>query len=622
MGVIDKLRESLFKVRVVPGPTEEQSTVFTSPDKSIPNQIDEAIESGKRVDLTDLLNITTLKGDRNTKYSIFEEMVADGRIGSAVEMYANDAVQYGPEGKLLWIESADPLVTYYGEKLIKDLGISENLWSYAYCLCLYGDVYLELFESNSPTGAKPGLLLEPIRKDTSVRKQVNVAGTKLERYVEKVANPAEIYDLQIKGKTAGFVKSETDELQSQALKNTYVYSGVVSDKVTVLNPTKYVHMCLSPNINRFPEKFRLIREETEKITKEGYIDGSNSEETAHGLTFTVKSGQSILENVYGPYQTLKLKEDAVLLERVTRSSITRIIQVELGDLPESQKRQKLQEIKDQIEQQLQLNKESGTIQSRPGAQPTENIIYTTTKNGKGAITSVNIGGDGDVGNLEDLDKSENKLYGSLLIPKALLGADMEGSGLSNGGSLTEMNTTYARRIKRIQVALCSGIKTLINIFAISDGIGSKIVNNFDVHLTPITTVEDIRRDELLQNKIRNVNDILSLMNNIDAIDETTKLNMIIQWLTSYLSQQEIVDIINERLDEMKKKELRGNDSKESEEDDTEYELSPDDGGSMLDDFEMPDIEPNEDIEMPEVEKPELEIDDEIDIADIEGEDLL
>lgn len=622
MGVIDKLRESLFKVRVVPGPTEEQSTVFTSPDKSIPNQIDEAIESGKRVDLTDLLNITTLKGDRNTKYSIFEEMVADGRIGSAVEMYANDAVQYGPEGKLLWIESADPLVTYYGEKLIKDLGISENLWSYAYCLCLYGDVYLELFESNSPTGAKPGLLLEPIRKDTSVRKQVNVAGTKLERYVEKVANPAEIYDLQIKGKTAGFVKSETDELQSQALKNTYVYSGVVSDKVTVLNPTKYVHMCLSPNINRFPEKFRLIREETEKITKEGYIDGSNSEETAHGLTFTVKSGQSILENVYGPYQTLKLKEDAVLLERVTRSSITRIIQVELGDLPESQKRQKLQEIKDQIEQQLQLNKESGTIQSRPGAQPTENIIYTTTKNGKGAITSVNIGGDGDVGNLEDLDKSENKLYGSLLIPKALLGADMEGSGLSNGGSLTEMNTTYARRIKRIQVALCSGIKTLINIFAISDGIGSKIVNNFDVHLTPITTVEDIRRDELLQNKIRNVNDILSLMNNIDAIDETTKLNMIIQWLTSYLSQQEIVDIINERLDEMKKEELRGNDSKESEEDDTEYELSPDDGGSMLDDFEMPDIEPNEDIEMPEVEKPELEIDDEIDIADIEGEDLL
>lgn len=622
MGVIDKLRESLFKVRVVPGPTEEQSTVFTSPDKSIPNQIDEAIESGKRVDLTDLLNITTLKGDRNTKYSIFEEMVADGRIGSAVEMYANDAVQYGPEGKLLWIESDDSLVTYYAEKLIKDLGISENLWSYAYCLCLYGDVYLELFESNSPTGAKPGLLLEPIRKDTSVRKQVNVAGTKLERYVEKVANPAEIYDLQIKGKTAGFVKSETDELQSQALKNTYVYSGVVSDKVTVLNPTKYVHMCLSPNINRFPEKFRLIREETEKITKDGYIDGSTSEETAHGLTFTVKSGQSILENVYGPYQTLKLKEDAVLLERVTRSSITRIIQVELGDLPESQKRQKLQEIKDQIEQQLQLNKESGTIQSRPGAQPTENIIYTTTKNGKGAITSVNIGGDGDVGNLEDLDKSENKLYGSLLIPKALLGADMEGSGLSNGGSLTEMNTTYARRIKRIQVALCSGIKTLINIFAISDGIGSKIVNNFEVHLTPITTVEDIRRDELLQNKIRNVNDILSLMNNIDAIDETTKLNMIIQWLTSYLSQQEIVDIINERLDEMKKEELKGDNSEEGKEDDTEYDLSPDDGGLMLDDFEMPDKESDKDIEMPEVEKPELEIDNEIDIADIEGEDLL
>ena len=166
--------------------------------------------------------------------------------------------------------------------------------------------------------------------------------------------------------------------------------------------------------------------------------------------------------------------------------------------------------------------------------------------------------------MSDVEDSENKVYGALLTPKALLGADMEGSGLSNGGSLTEMNTTYARRIKRGQVAIQSAMKTLINIFALADGLGEKVVNNFEVKLTPIITVEDNRRDELMQTKIRNVNDIMSLLDNITSIDEDTKLEMLIEWLSTYLNQQDIVDIIDKHLKEL---EENGTD----EEDDTDEE---------------------------------------------------
>ena len=191
-----------------------------------------------------------------------------------------------------------------------------------------------------------------------------------------------------------------------------------------------------------------------------------------------------------------------------------------------------------------MNKQVGTMQSRAGAQPIENIIYTTTKNGKGAISTVNIGGDVDIGDLADVEDSENKVYGALLTPKALLGADMDGSGLSNGGSLTEMNTTYARRIKRGQVAIQSAMKTLINIFALADGLGDKIVNNFEVKLTPIITVEDNRRDELMQTKIRNVNDILSLFNNLETVDEDTKLKGTVEFKNvsfKYPDAEEYVD---------------------------------------------------------------------------------
>jgi hypothetical protein len=564
MGVFDKLREGIFRVRVIPKATPADETAYTSDRDSLNKRMNDAIESGKRLDLSDLLNISSLKCSRNQKYTIFEEMVTDGRIGAAVEMYANDTVQYSPEGKIVWVESSDTEVAQDGNKLLNDLQIPENLWSYAYCMWLYGDVYLELFENTSYRRNRPTLLVEPLKANPNIRTQVKISGAKLERYIEKVANPAEVYDLQYKGKTSGYIRSQ-DDFDSNYESNAFIYSTSVTD-IDILNPTKYVHICLSPNINRHPEKFKLIKDEQEQKDEQGRIDASDSEGTGGELSFTVKTGQSVLENVYEAYQTLKLKEESVLLERLTKSSITRVVQVELGDMPEPQKRRKLQEIKNQIEQQIQMNKQAGTMQSRAGAQPTENIIYTTTKDGKGAISTVNIGGDVDIGDLSDIDDSENKLYGALLIPKALLGADMDGSGLSNGGSLTEMNTTYARRIKRGQVAIQSALKTLINIFALSDGLGDKIVNNFEVRLTPIITVEDNRRDELMQTKIRNINDIMNLFGSMESIDEETRLNMLIEWLSKYLNQQDIVDIINERLKQMEQDEIDNPDSEDTEED--------------------------------------------------------
>ena len=632
MGILTKLAEGIFKVRIVPKTSPSETTAFTDTKDSAANRITDAIDSGKRIDLSDLLNITSLKGDRNTKYEIFEEMVADGRIGAAVEMYANDTVQYDSEGKVIWIESENSDIAEYGNKLIEDLNIPENIWSYAYCMWLYGDVYLELFENTSNNNTRPTLLLEPIKQNTSVRTQIPIQGAKLERYIEKVPNPAEVYDLQSKGKTSGFIRNKDDiNSTSPDNKSNYWYSGSTSN-IDVLSPTKFVHICLSPNINRFPEYFRLIKDNNiEDKTEDGYIDGSKTENSGDSLTFQVKTGQSILENVYGPYQTLKLKEESVLLERITKSSITRVIQVELGDMPESQKKKKLREIKNQIEQTLIMNKDAGTLQSRTGGQPIENILYTTTKNGKGTISTVNIGGDADIGNLDDLDQSENKVYGALLIPKALLGADMDGSGLSNGGSLTEMNTTYARRIKRGQLALCSAIKNLINIFALSEGLGAQVVNNFEVKLTPIITVEDNRRDELLQNKIRNVNDMLSLVDNMESITETTKLEMIIQWLSSYLNQQDIVDIINEAIKDIENKEDEESSSDiDNEDNDISSGLSFGSSPSFGDfdnDSNMPDFDEEpigDEIENNEEDNtnntPELS--NQTNLSDIEGEDLL
>lgn len=635
MGIRDtlrNLREGSYRIRLIPKNMPRDNVSFTTEKDSVPKQIDEAVENGKRIDLSGLRDLMALKTDRNEQYKAYEEMVADGRIGAAVEMYANDTVQYGPDGRIIWVESDDADVAAYGNKLLDDLNVESNIWSWAYCLWLYGDVYLELFENTSYRGDKPTLITEPVHYNANFQKQVPIEGAYLERYIEKVPNPADIYDLQYKGKTSGFVRSR--EPLTPTFKNSVnIYSTQSTSKIDILSPMKFVHICLSPNITRYPEKFSIIKEDTDKLSGK-----ENAEQVQEGSTYTVLRGQSMLENVYGPYQALKLKEDSILLERVTKASITRIIQVELGDMPESQKDRVLRDLKEQIEQQLDMNKLTGDIQSRASANPSENIIYTTTKNGKGVINTVNIGGEADLGNIEDITQSENKLYGALQANKAALGADMDGTGLSNGGSLTELNAIYARRILRGQVALIKAIETIINIFAIREGLEDTHVNNFSVRMVKPVTSEDTRRDELLSSKIRNVGDLLDLINDKDVIDDTSRLKVIAQLMVNYLSQQEIADVLNEILEER----IKAEEEQKLEDIKSEHEKSTlgsgirggadhhdlDRGADTDIDINIPSM-PNVDIdnEEPEetgVEEPNLggNAPDEVDLSTIEGQDLL
>lgn len=626
MGFRDRIKslaENTFRVRVIPKSSPEDNIAVTNKRDSLPEKIDEAVDGGKRIDLSGLRDLMALKTDRNEQYKAYEEMVADGRIGAAVEMYANDTVQYGPDGRIIWVESEEKDVAEYGNKLIEDLGIEQNIWSWAYCMWLYGDVYLELFENTSTLGNKPTLITEPVNHNANYQKQVDIEGAYLERYIEKVPNPADIYDLQYKGKTSGYVKSR-EQLTPSYKNNMNIYSISSTQKVDILSPMKYVHLCLSPNITRFPEQFSIIKEDTDKIdTNNPNVKNGNAEQIQENATYTVLRGQSMLENVYSSYQSLKLKEDSILLERITKASITRIIQIELGDMPESQKDRVLRDLKEQIEQQLNMNKLTGDIQSRANASPTENIIYTTTKNGKGVINTVNIGGEVDLGNLDDVTQSENKVYGALQANKAALGADMDGTGLSNGGSLTELNAIYARRIMRGQTAIIKGVETLINIFAIKEGLALTHVNNFTVRMVKPVTSEDTRRDELLSNKIRNVGDLLNLINDKEMVDTVPRLKIIAQLMVDYLSQQEIADILNEVLEE-KEEELE--ELKENPESEGSFDNISTSGGGMSKPplGGMPDTGESTppSLETDTEPAPDLETSDDIDLSSIEGQDLV
>ena len=95
-------------------------------------------------------------------------------------------------------------------------------------------------------------------------------------------------------------------------------------------------------------------------------------------------------------------EDSVLLNRITKSSIVRTIQVEVGDMPKTQVQNTLTRIKNLMEQKSAINTNK-SMGEYVNTSPIENNIYLATHNGQGAVTIGAIGGDVDVKNLADVD---------------------------------------------------------------------------------------------------------------------------------------------------------------------------------------------------------------------------
>lgn len=546
--------EDRFRIRIIPKPDNTNNIDIAKKGKTLNDMISSDIDNGFMVNVSSLNAFRTLSSDREYQYQVYDDMKADAVVAAALEMYADDATQYDTEGRIIWVESDDPDVAAFGNRLLDVLGIPEKAWSHIYSLCLYGDLYLETFKNTSMNDRLPDLLVEPLQNSGNVFLQKRVHGSFMEEYIEEVANPANIYDLQRKGKTVGFIEiprieEDTTKISGMTISQVNIDSQYGND-VNVLDPDKYVHIMLAAETDRFPETVTLT-------SNDGKV---GSEELK--LRLKVKRGKSILQDVYKIYQELKLMEDSLLLNRITRSSIIRLLQVEVGDMPKSQVTQLIKRLKDKIEQKNIMDTREGKFKSQASPGPIENIIYTPKHDGKGEITMSNIGGDIDVKSIADIDYFSNKFFGGIKIPKAYLGMDMDGTGLSNGGSLTRLDSRYARTIKRVQNAYIAGITTLINLFAIDKGLEESHVNNFTVKMTSPATQEDQDRDDTFNSKIGTVSSFLDLISQEDMSTPETRKQILLYFITNFMNRPEITEILEK--DETAEKATEENSEEPSE----------------------------------------------------------
>lgn len=517
--------------------------------------IDEA--EVNQVDLGTLESFTTVAQTREQIYTLIDTMSQDETISAILETYAEDTVETNDSGKIMWCESGDEKISKYITYILDSLNVDKNIYSWVYNLIKYGDLYLKLYRESDYADDVLFGNKEKSKLHEDVKVNINSQNDHYVHYVEMVANPGEMFELTKFGKTMGYIQAPATIQQTYDLNNilnSYLTYKMKRKDVNVYNATDYVHACLQNNVSRNPEEVQI------------FLNDNDLENNNASTTYTVKKGQSILYNSFKIWRELALLENSVLLNRLTKSAVVRVLNVDIGDMPKEQVNQFIHRLKEKIEQKSALNiDKSMTEFTNPG--PIENVIYIPTHGTQGQIQASTIGGDVDVKSLIDLDWFQNKLFGSLRVPKQYFSQTDDSVGFNGGTSLSIISSRYGKQIKMIQNIMCQTITDLINLYLLDKGLPSYI-NKFTLRMQSPVTQEELDKRENMRNRLGVINDIMGQINEV-VTDDVLKAKIVKILLSESNTNSDVISIIQEQIEKMENQDENKEKINEKSEEDNE-----------------------------------------------------
>ena len=511
------------------------------------------------VDIAKIDAFSQVSQNREVIYQLLDTMAQDPTIASVLEVYAEDATESNDDGRIVWVQSDDSDCAKYITYLLDTMGVDKYIYKWTYSLCKYGDLYLRLYRNSE---LEDGLFNEKenkenerkqkLREEVETYKELHEGALpskeelqqmnedvivkifskddRYSHYVEAASNPAEMFELTKFGKSYAYIKAptiNTSTKKDNLMSSQYLYSFQRKD-VEVFEATEYVHASLEDDSSRNPEEVEIFMDENNKPLK-----------------YSVRRGQSLLYNSFKIWRQMMLLENTLLLNRLTKSSIVRIIGVEVGDMPKENIGKHLMGIKQLVEQKSAIN-EGTSMEEYTNPGPMENNIYVPTYNGIGSISTQQVGGDVDVKGLADIDYFQNKLFGALRTPKQFLGVTDDNTGFNGGTSLSIISSRYAKMVKRIQSTMIQLLTDAVNLMLIDKGLEGKYLNKFSLHMVPPTTQEEIDRRDNLSNKVGIARDIMDLTADIE--DTSSRLKILKSLMSGIITDPDILEIIQEEIE--------------------------------------------------------------------------
>ena len=590
--------EEIYGKKITPRPAPKKNIGIDVEGNFFDNIAEAGISS--KLDIAKIESFTQVSQNRDTTMKLIDTMSEDPTIAAALEIYSEDVTESNDKGQIVWCESPDAHIASFVTYLLDTMNVDKNIYSWVYSLCKYGDLYLRLYRNsetedklfNSNDKNDRTTLNENIDASSKDKSTLNedvilqgfAKNDNYSHYVEMVPNPAEMFELTRYGKTSGFIKANVNtDTKINDMYNTYYKYSFKRQDVEVYDATNFVHACLQDSISRIPEEVDIFLDDYDKVKN-----------PTSKMTYKVRKGQSLLYNTFKIWRELMFLENSMLLNRITKSSITRIIGVEVGDMAKEAVGPHLMKIKSLIEQKSALNTDT-SLEEYTSPGPVENNVYVPTRNGIGSLSTQQIGGDVNVNGLADVDYFKNRFYSALKIPKQFLGDTDDATGFNGGSSLSIVSSRYAKTVKRIQNSMIQCLTDAVNLMLLDKGLDSYI-NKFQLKMQPPTTQEEVDRQTNASNRVNIITDVMSVIENAGIESNEAKLKILKSMITSVINDAEVISVIEEEIANLE----------ETAEEEVSDEFEGENGTGMTNNVGMPTGGPP-DMDMgPESEEPSEE----------------
>ena len=464
-----------------------------------------------------LTSLRELSNDRLSRIADYREMLKDGVTMSAVELISEDASLIDADTNLAaWVESADnPDFAEMATDFLKNkLRINDVIYPIAFNVVAFGECFINTNYSNE-----------------EYRKEYNVGD------FFTIVEPEDVIHIYRFGVPLGYL------YRPQSKDKTIV------DNDKLLPERSYIHF-ISDRANK------------------DYITSDQSSYIQYGASF--------LEAARPYYKQRQLLDDLLILARLTRSSFYRLFSVDVGAASSQDTAKMMRELKTAVSSKQSINVSNEVFSSKSSPILTGGNVYFPVRNGQGAVTVQEVGGEVNVSALADIDYFDDRYYGALKVPKQFLGQSDEAPGGIGDTTLTQLDIRYARTVKRCQRIIKSGLKDLIYWFC---SIHNILPPSFSVEMPRILTAEDTRLSDIQKSEIEITSSILDLVKNVDdgVFENADKAKLIAALLNRVSNDEDIIDALN--LNKMVKTDEGESKSPEETEDGT-------DGGEDDFDFNM------------------------------------
>ena len=354
------------------------------------------------------------------------------------------------------------------------------------------------------------------------------------------------------------VKSSLDNSTSE-----YTYSNLSVDKMSKLKKSKLVGRyffevlpsSLVPFTNKGITVFYLDLDNTVKILNPRnittFINSRGNTKTISvkanpddivSTQYEIPLGQSFIDKAVTPWSMLNTVEDCTLLALLTRSSIYRLFQIDVGAMSTKETDNLILEFKKRLTTRETVDVRKDYYSSAQTQIPLGDSIIVPTRNGVGAINVQAIGGDMDIKTQEPLDYFREQLLGSLGVPKTLIYGDESGQLINT--SAARQDVRYLRTIQQFTSILSQGIEDIILQYLDLLGVDHTKV---DIHVVfaEINNQDALDRIEFEQAKQDALDRAITSLNNLGISFEDGKYSGVRNLLVTRYLDAELLDKITE-----------------------------------------------------------------------------